>query len=172
MSSADSSKFLPCGRPKTFQHKAPSPEKIEELKARLREYLTKSHLKFTDQRWSIAQTIINTGGHLDAQQIVENVRQGDSTIGPATVYRTLKVLCDADILEKTHQEVGGRILYELPDEEHHDHIICLDCREIVEFHNDEIESEQQRLAKKLNFELKAHRHVIYAHCDYLKNKKA
>lgn len=165
------SRILACGRPKTHSPKAPTPEKTAELKQRLKVYLSEQNLKFTEQRWTIAQSILMTGGHLDAQEIVKKARKEDPTLGPATVYRTLKVLSDAGILEKSHQEVGGQILYEVPQDEHHDHIICLDCREIIEFHDAKIEQDQAAIAKKLDFRIEGHRHVIYAHCEYLKKKK-
>jgi Fur family ferric uptake transcriptional regulator len=77
--------------------------------------LSESSLKFTEQRWAIAKTILLTGGHLDAQQIVDKVKSQFPGIGAATVYRSIKVLCEARLLERSHQDVGGRVLYELPD---------------------------------------------------------
>lgn len=165
------SMLLPCGRQKQKQTQSSNPELINELKNRLKVFLSDKQLKFTEQRWSIALTILQTGGHLDAQQIVEKVRAIDSSIGAATVYRTLKVLCDAEILEKSHQDMGGRVLYELPHDDHHDHIICLDCQEIFEFHDERIEDTQNEVAKKLKFQVHGHRHVIYAHCDFIKKKR-
>jgi Fur family ferric uptake transcriptional regulator len=164
-------RVLPCGRQLAPEPPPPSKAKLEEWQKRLRDFLTAQNLKYTEQRWSIAKLILETGGHLDAQQIVDNVKHAYPEIGAATVYRSIKVLCDAHLLEKSHQDVEGRVLYELPDEEHHDHIICLDCGEIFEFHDDTIENLQIRVAEKLGFKLRGHRHVIHGSCTYLEAKK-
>ena len=169
--SPSSRKVLPCGRPLAPESPPLTEARLNEWQEQLRVYLTRENLKYTEQRWQIAKIILLTGGHLDAQQIVEKVRVAHPEIGPATVYRSIKVLCDAKLLEKSHQGMDGRILYELPDEDHHDHIICLDCGEIVEFHDDKIESLQIRISEKLGFQLAGHRHVIHGTCSYLKDKK-
>jgi Fur family ferric uptake transcriptional regulator len=72
------------------------------------------------------------------------------------------------ILKESLMDVQGRVVYERFDEGHHDHIVCLDCGQILEFHDDEIEAQQQKVTKKLRFEEVRHRHVIYARCSYLK----
>ncbi|MGZ3707544.1 MAG: transcriptional repressor, partial [Bdellovibrionota bacterium] len=59
-------------------------------------------------------------------------------------------------------------MYEPVDEEHHDHIICVDCGEIFEFHDDQIESQQSQVAREMKFEEVRHRHVVYARCAYKK----
>ncbi len=136
----------------------------------LRDYLTREGLKYTEQRWTIARLILETGGHLDAQDIVARVKAEHPGIGAATVYRNIKVLCDAKLLEDSHRSPDGRVLYELPDEHHHDHIVCTDCGEIFEFHDDEIEDLQVKIAQNFGFKLEGHRHLIQGRCNYLKKK--
>lgn len=162
-------KHLPCGRPQN-PRRTPSTKKIEEWHEKLRAYLGLSELKYTEQRWHIARLILQTGGHLDALGIVERVKHDFPGIGPATVYRTIKVLCDARLLVKSFEDIDGRTIYELADAQHHDHLICLDCGEIFEFHDEDIEQRQTELARKLKFEPDHHHHVIHAHCAYLKKK--
>jgi Fur family ferric uptake transcriptional regulator len=163
---------LPCGRPCQTPASPPTTVQLTTMQNRLKDYLSKEGLKYTEQRWSIAKTILMAAGHLDAQQIVDKVHKFNSEIGPATVYRSIKVLCDAGLLEKSHQSVDGRIIYEIPHEEHHDHIICLDCGEIFEFHDDNIEKLQEEAAESLSFQLAGHRHVIHGKCSFLQKKKA
>lgn len=144
----------------------PKAQKLEEWQNRLRAYLQKEGLKYSEQRWKIAELILSTGGHLDAQELVERVKKVHPEIGAATVYRSIKVLCDASILKESLNDPQGRVVYELFDEEHHDHIVCLDCDGIFEFHSDRIESLQSEIVKEMQFSQARHRHVIYVHCEY------
>lgn len=164
---------LPCGRPASplSTTKEPGGEKLDHWKAQLRAYLAAHGLKFSEQRWRIAQHILGTKGHFSAQQIVRDVTRAIPGLGTATVYRNIKVLCDARILKETLIDAGGTMVYEIFDEHHHDHIVCLDCGEIFEFHDETIENSQARVTRDLKFEDVSHRHVIYAHCLYKQQKK-
>jgi len=147
--------------------------RIREWQERLRVFLSNSGLKYTEQRWAIARLILaSTGQHMDAQSLFRRVKDVYPDIGVATVYRNLKVLCEAGLLEESHQRTDGTVLYELPHHEHHDHIICLDCGEILEFSDDKIESLQTQIAKRMGFTLETHRHVIHGHCEFLKKREA
>jgi len=138
----------------------------------LRNYLTSCDLKYTEQRWKIAELILSTGGHLDTQQLVERVHEVHAGIGAATVYRTIKVLCDASILKESLTDVEGKVYYELFDEEHHDHIFCLDCKQIFEFHDRKMEALQDAVLEKMDFQEVRHRHVVYAHCTFKASRSA
>lgn len=157
-------KTLPCGRIRKTVVATPSPKQFEVWQKLLRNYLVTQGLKYTEQRWKIAELILSTGGHLDAQALVEQVKKKHVGIGAATVYRSIKVLCDASILKESLVDANGRVVYEIFGEEHHDHIICMDCNEIFEFHDLKIESLQSAVVEKLNFKEVRHRHVVYAHC--------
>lgn len=163
-------RVLPCGRKTEELPFTAPPERLMEWQKRLRDYLTSQGLKYSEQRWKIAEIILSTGGqgHLDAQGLVERVKQQHPGIGAATVYRSIKVLCDARILKESLVDSQGRVIYELFDDEHHDHIVCTDCGEIFEFHNDKIESLQNNIIRDLNFSQVKHRHVIYAQCGFSK----
>lgn len=145
---------------------APSEEVIGIWQQKLRHYLSNKGLKWTEQRWTIARLILTTGGHLNAQNIVERVKDIEPGIGAATVYRNIKVLCEAGLLEDSHRSPDGHTLYELCDEHHHDHIVCRDCGEIFEFHNDAIEDLQEKVAKDMGFGVEGHRHLIQARCEF------
>lgn len=162
----NSGQILPCGRLNESQSLEPTEEQLELWKRQLKRYLISRHLKYTEQRWKIAELILSTGGHMDAQALVDQVRKKHSNIGSATVYRNIKVLCDACILRESLVDSNGRILYELFDPRHHDHIICLDCGEIFEFHDQKMESLQSAALEKMDFQEVRHRHVVYAHCKF------
>lgn len=162
---AKRNRTLPCGRPAVDPAGATQP-KLEEWHRQLRDYLAAEGLKYSEQRWKIAELILSTGGHVDSQAVVDRVKQKHPDIGAATVYRNLKVLCDAKILKESLNDASGRVIYELFEDEHHDHIICTDCGEIFEFHNDKIESLQNSVVKAMSFHEVRHRHVIYAKCEF------
>jgi Fur family ferric uptake transcriptional regulator len=64
----------------------------------------------------------------------------------------------------------GQVFYELCEmesDEHHDHIVCMDCRRIFEFHDEGIEARQAQISKEMGFVAEKHTHVIYAKCQYL-----
>ena len=165
------SRELPCGRPKEITPKSPSPRQLQQWKDQLREYLVSQGLKFTEQRWKIAEIILLSGGHLDAQDLLEQVKKRHAGIGAATVYRSIKVLCEADILRESLIDANGRVVFELSGGHHHDHIVCTDCGEIFEFSDSKIETLQSAVVEKLSFEEVKHRHVIYAKCVYSRGSK-
>jgi Fur family ferric uptake transcriptional regulator len=164
--SSHTSKTLPCGRPKAPPVALPTEKQFEAWRVQLKDYLVSRGLKFTEQRWKIAVFILSTGGHLDAQALLDQVKKRHSGIGAATVYRTIKVLCDASILKESLMDAKGRMFYELYDKHHHDHIICLDCGEIFEFHDQKIEAQQSVVIQKMHFSEVAHRHIVYTRCTY------
>jgi len=84
-------------------------------------------------------------------------------IGIATVYRVLMQFEQADILKRSHFE-SERAVYELNEGEHHDHLVCLDCGRVEEFHDEEIEALQIKVAKRHGFEIADHALSLYAHC--------
>jgi len=84
----------------------------------------------------------------------------DPRISIATVYRTVRLFEEANILER-HDFGDGRARYEEAPSEHHDHLIDVQTGEVVEFRNEEIERIQQRIAAELGFELVGHRLELY-----------
>jgi len=158
-------KLLPCGRPMTLPA-ASIDDQLERYKKKLKAYLAGQGLKYSEQRWNIARLILERQGHFSAQDLVREVLLSHPDIGAATVYRNLKLLCEAKILRETLIDSDGRAIYESFDDEHHDHIVCLDCREIFEFHDSEIETQQDQIMRRLSFEPVRHRHVMYAHCSF------
>lgn len=163
-----STKSLPCHRPKGILPPALNSKQLELWKSQLKLYLMEQGLKYTEQRWKIAELILLTEGHLDAQALVEQVRKKHAGIGAATVYRTIKVLCGASLLKESLTDAEGRIFYELYNKQHHDHIVCLDCGKIFEFYDEKMEVLQSAVVAKMKFKEVRHRHVVYAHCDYRK----
>ncbi|MEC8009695.1 MAG: ferric iron uptake transcriptional regulator [Pseudomonadota bacterium] len=101
--------------------------------------------------------------HVSAEQVYQTLRDAGEDIGLATVYRVLTQFEQAGIVEK-HFFSGNQAVFELADNDHHDHLLCLDCGKVLEFTNKIIEDEQEKIAKKLGFELKDHTLTLYGTC--------
>ncbi len=129
---------------------------------RLSEYLARNGLKQTRQREAILEVFLGCKGHSTSEELYEVVRAQHPEVGAATVYRTLKLFCDAGIAHAHHFR-DGVTLYE-PEGHHHDHLICLGCGEIVEFECELIEVEQERVARGYGYRLTQHRHTLYGYC--------
>ena len=135
---------------------------IEIARERLAEYLTRQGLKHTRQRVAILDAFLQAGGHMTSEDLYERVRPGHPEIGAATVYRTLKLFCDAGIAHPSHFRAGVT-LYEYRSG-HHDHLICDGCGAIVEFESSAIEEAQREIADSYGYRLTQHRHDLYGHC--------
>jgi Fur family ferric uptake transcriptional regulator len=129
----------------------------------LQSYLTQKGLKQTRQREVIASTFFKTKKHIRIEELLQEVRKVEPTIGYVTVYRTLLLLKDCGLAHQRHFG-EGQSLFENAGE-HHDHMICIKCGKIVEFEDDRIEILQEETCKKFNFRMVSHRHEIYGACS-------
>lgn len=131
----------------------------------LRTYVSSNGLKFTRQRELIAEVFFKEGGHLKVEDLLERVRQEDAQVSLATVYRTMKLLTECGLAEP-HNFGDGHTRYEPSEgeDEHHDHLICRQCGQIVEFYNAELEALQETIAKAHGFDIQDHRMEIYGDC--------
>ncbi len=117
-------------------------------------------LKMTDQRRIIARVISDSEDHPDANAVFRRATRVDPRISMATVYRTVRLFEEAEVLER-HDFGYGRARYEEAGAEHHDHLIDISSGEVVEFRNDEIERLQTEVAARLGYRLVSHRLELY-----------
>ena len=115
-------------------------QRMATLHARLKE----RGLKSTGQRDDIARVFFEHGGY-------------------ATIYRTLRLLRECNLLQERHFD-DGQARYEAVDEHHHDHFICERCGKIIEFENDSIERLQEAIARQLGAQLRRHKMELYGVC--------
>lgn len=118
-------------------------------------------IKLTGQRLAIAAIIIEAQDHPCVNEIHALVTARHPRISLATVYRTIRVLRDAGIVEE-HSFGESRNHYELASGTHHDHLIDTTSGAIVEFRDPEIEKLQRRIAKRLGYDLVGHKLELYA----------
>ena len=129
-------------------------------------HLLSRSLKKTSQRTLIMNVILSKGGHLSAEDVFSELKSSsDASIGLATIYRTLKVLKEAGVIEE-HSFLEGKSMFELafPDR-HHDHLVCLSCHKVIEFEDDEIEVKQEEIAKRNSFILTKHTMNLFGYCS-------
>ncbi len=117
-------------------------------------------LKMTEQRRVIARVLSDSTDHPDVEALFARATKVDPNISIATVYRTVKLFEDAQIIER-HDFGDGRSRYEEMPAEHHDHLIDLRSGKVVEFSNREIEQLQEKIARELGFKLVDHRLELY-----------
>ena len=114
----------------------------------------------TSQRRVIVQVLANSDDHPAAEDVYRRASRIEGRISLATVYRTIRLLEEAGILEK-HDFGDGRARYEEIKRTHHDHLIDVDTGEVIEFVNEEIEALQEAVARELGYRLTGHRHELY-----------
>ena len=102
--------------------------------------------------------------HLSAEDIYQALKTKSSEVGMATVYRALSNFEKVGILVKSTFE-DGKAVFEINQGKHHDHLICIECGEVEEFVDEEIERRQKQIAIKRGFTLKNHSLALYGSCN-------
>jgi len=128
----------------------------------LKKILKNEGLRYTQQRQIIWDEIRNSSKHRDAEEIYLIIKKKNKIkVSRATVYRTIDVLVKNNLVRK--MELGdGRALYEHKfEEEHHDHMICVETGKITEFYNEKLEDLQEEIVKDQGYELVRHVHQLF-----------
>ena len=121
-------------------------------------------LKATFPRMKILELFDKAEGkHLTADDVYRLLLSENMDIGLATVYRALTQFEQAGLLERHHFE-SGKSVFERKAVQHHDHLVCTNCGHVEEFHDEEIERRQRRIAKERGFTIQAHAMYLYAEC--------
>ena len=116
--------------------------------------------KMTGQRRLIARVLSESTDHPDVEELYRRAVKIDPKISLATAYRTVRLLEEAEILER-HDFRDGRAHYEQTPEIHHDHLIDVNTGSVVEFQNEAIEKLQRKIARELGYRLVDHRLALY-----------
>jgi Fur family ferric uptake transcriptional regulator len=147
---------------------ASSAESDRRMQKQLAEHLARHGLKQTRQREAILEAFAAAKGHVSSEELYEVVRARHPDVGAATVYRALKLFCEAGVA-RAHHFRDGVTLYER-EGHHHDHLICTACGAIVEFERALIEEEQEKVATEHGYRLTQHRHILYGVCPKCQKK--
>ena len=129
-----------------------------------------SGLKVTGPRLKILDLFeTHAEEHLSAEDVYRILLEEGVEIGVATIYRVLTQFEQADILLRHHFE-SGKAVYELNKGDHHDHIVCVKCGKVTEFHNPTIEKLQSQIAEENGYSIEDHALYLYGICGNCQKK--
>lgn len=130
------------------------------MPSRIELLCTERGLRMTEQRRVIARVLSDSSDHPDVEQVYRRAVVVDPRISIATVYRTVRLFEESNILAK-HDFGEGRARYEEAPESHHDHLIDTKTGQVIEFRDEEIERLQEKVAERLGFRLIGHRLELF-----------
>ncbi len=141
---------------------------LEDLKTVLKD----KGMKYTEQRAVILQILLNIDDHLNAEDVHRIVKEKypKQNIGIATVYRTLNFLEEVELISSISFGKDGKKYESNSKDQHHDHIICTSCGEIVEFFDEQIEKRQDYIASQNGFEITNHTMQLFGICQKCQDK--
>ncbi len=123
--------------------------------------LRKAGLKVTLPRVKILQILEGSQGlHMSAEDVYKALLEAEEDVGLATVYRVLTQFEGAGLVVR-HNFDSGHSVFELARGEHHDHMVCMESGDIIEFMDEEIERRQKEIAEKHGYEIVDHNLVLY-----------
>jgi Fur family ferric uptake transcriptional regulator len=127
-------------------------------------FIESKGLKHSKPRMGILEVFLSIEKHMSIDELWASVRIKHPSIGYATVYRTLKLLCEGGLCRELHFEDGTTRFEHLYGHDHHDHLICTECGRLVEVVDEKIEELQVRLMRRHGFSPKYHRMDLYGTC--------
>ena len=128
------------------------------------EYLRQKDLKYTEQRRIILESFLKTETHFTVDDLYAKVKEVNQAIGYTTIYRTLKLFAECGLANEMKFKDGITRYEHRFGHEHHDHLICVRCGQLIEVVEPEIEELQEKLARKHNFKIEHHRMELYGTC--------
>jgi Fur family ferric uptake transcriptional regulator len=144
---------------------------MKSAKTILEQYVKDMGMLYSRQREQVLDIFLKMERHPTISDLYERVRKKNPKIGLATVYRAMKVICDAGLARETDFGDGLKRYEHEYGHEHHDHLVCVKCGRIIEVISPEIEKIQSQLAKRHNFTPLRHRMQIFGTCKSCQRKK-
>ena len=146
---------------------------MEVMLEKIYEIITEKNYKLTNQRKKIINVIFeNKEKHLNCEEIYDEIRKIDSSIGLATIYRTIKLFVELEIL--TEINFGdGSIRYDFrcfDDGHNHHHLICTKCGKIIEVEDDSLESLEKEIEEVYGFKIENHKCKFIGICKECNEK--
>lgn len=130
----------------------------------LESYLRQQGYRITPERFEVLDAVMAQPGHFEADELFLNLKKNGSKVSRATVYKTLQILEDCDLVFRHRIKDHGSRYEKAFGRDHHDHLICIQCGKIVEFVDKTIEERQESVAREFNFRLISHSHQIFGIC--------
>jgi Fur family transcriptional regulator, ferric uptake regulator len=129
-----------------------------------KDFLHQHNLRWTPQRKLILEEFLSFEGHIEIEALHKKISTHYPDLGIATLYRTIKLLTDCDLVE-AHSFKNGKKVYERKFHvRHHDHLFCIRCEKTIEFEHPLIEKYQIQICEQHGFVLKNHRMELFGIC--------
>lgn len=144
---------------------------IEEEK-KFRSFLKENNLKTTPERMAVLKEVLLSDGHFDADQLFESAQKYSRRVSRATIYRVLPLLVEAGFVAETLLS-QGRVSYErIYGSQRHDHMICEDCQQVIEFRSELLEELVEDICSSRGFVENEHRLSVRGLCRECASKAA
>ncbi len=137
---------------------------ILEKKKAFNNFAAQKGLRSTRQRDVILDIFLSTHQHVSVEELYLKIKASNPGIGNATVYRTLKLFVEAGLAREILLHDGQTRYEHVMAGEHHDHLVCTGCSNIIEFENETIEKLQDEIAALHGFMIRSHKLEIYGLC--------
>ena len=126
--------------------------------------LRRAGQRVTSQRLAVAAALSSSPRQVTAQELWERMRPRHRRLGRATVFRTMKLLTDLNILCRVLLE-DGALHYRLSTRGHHHHLVCRDCGRVEDFSKCDVEPLVRELARATDYEIEGHWLEVYGRCE-------
>jgi len=134
---------------------------------RFEAFLRERKLKLTGERMAILAVVYRRASHFDAEALHAELRESGADISRATVYRTLDLLVQCGLVRK-HSLGATHANYEAAQDEHHDHLVCIQCGKVLEFFRPDLEKLQESICSEQGFQAFHHSLQIFGLCSQCK----
>ncbi len=142
-----------------------------EEQQRFESFLRSRQLKLTGERLELVEEVFGQAHHFDADQLHMALKQKGKAISRATVYRTLDLLVQCGLVRKSSFGDQHAHYEAVRSDEHHDHLICLNCDAIIEFYRPKLEALQDAICQEYGFKPMHHSHQIFGLCKDCQNRE-
>lgn len=146
---------------------------VEEVKAIFAKYLEGRKLRKTPERFALLEEIYSRNDHFDAEQLYIDMKTKNFKVSRATVYNTLDILAECDLVRKHHFGQNLSFYEKSHSYRQHDHLICSECNKILEFCDPRIQSIRDVVAAHYGFDIQCHSLNFYGTCrdEHCEGKK-
>lgn len=145
----------------------PSVEVSASPRDKFEEFLATRSLRLTPERAAIVDEVFSSHRHFDGDELTARLinRKGDVRVSRATVYRTLRLMVEAGLLRRVARPNGREVYEHDYGYPQHDHFICRECGQLIEFHNAVISGVLEEVAANHGFRVSGHRLEVYGLCE-------